>query len=719
MREYKIKVFPSKKLVCLNGLLTLGMNGENRATRLEFIIDESLIGEYNYVTFTSPSGNSYICELGDDLCFVVKNWITSEIGTWKLEFVSTTQANIQSVEDIDENQTIIISEQLAGYVVQSATGEGVEIEPNEDAKILITQIEQELDNIEEVLEQIASSGLEIDFTTVLNAITAAKVSIENKIDEIDVDLTPVLTKLTTLEGKVDNIPTTDYSSDFGVLESAVGAIPTNDYTQTLSGIVLSLGSISDKIDNIDVDLTPITGQLDTIEGKVDLIPTNDYTTKLNGIENKIDAIPTTDNTSNISSIKNTVEAIPTTDYTSKLNTIDGKIDNIPTNDYTNTLATMQTSINGQGGLSSQIGQQTSLINSISQDTTATNNRTATMATDIASIKTTTESDYALEQQINAKVGDNDTKADGTLFNYAYWSLQRANEAKANAGDAKDNTITILSDLATMQDDITYIKNNIGGGGHESWTFPSFDYMFATDGNDQTGGRITIASELLSHSPVPGKISGSANYLFYQNRYLTAAQINAIDLSGATHLISAFSQIANPQNLSVSDVLTLDLSSCVSMAQCFEGFGGVSAAVGGVGKIVFENSGNVDNWGSCFYNFQPYTPGSQWGSWALNLTDIEIDLSGANNVYNMFTNGVPNLVNLTINGSFGGDSTEPNLDALDLSTTSVTYASITAMLTGIEANNSGYTRTFNLPSSITIDQTLTDLAASKNYTLTQS
>lgn len=52
-------------------------------------------------------------------------------------------------------------------------------------------------------------------------------------------------------------------------------------------------------------------------------------------------------------------------------------------------------------------------------------------------------------KINDKIGDNDTKADGTLFNYSYWGLVRAEEAKANT----QAIIELLTDVDVIVDEI--------------------------------------------------------------------------------------------------------------------------------------------------------------------------------------------------------------------------------------------------------------------------
>lgn len=51
--------------------------------------------------------------------------------------------------------------------------------------------------------------------------------------------------------------------------------------------------------------------------------------------------------------------------------------------------------------------------------------------------------------LNNKIGDNDTKADGTLFNYSYWGLVRAEEAKANT----QAIIELLTDATVLTNEI--------------------------------------------------------------------------------------------------------------------------------------------------------------------------------------------------------------------------------------------------------------------------
>lgn len=60
-----------------------------------------------------------------------------------------------------------------------------------------------------------------------------------------------------------------------------------------------------------------------------------------------------------------------------------------------------------------------------------------------------ESNLNVTSNINKKLGDNDTKADGTLFNYSYWGLTRTEEVKSNT----KAIIELLTDANTLTDEI--------------------------------------------------------------------------------------------------------------------------------------------------------------------------------------------------------------------------------------------------------------------------
>ena len=326
MREIKLKVLPTKRLICLNDEFVIGRVGESRSTKISVLVPDEYVGEYNYLLFTQNE-EKYIVEL-EHLSWVVNAWILNETGTWSVEFISSDEI-VDNANDIKEEDVILLTDSILGYVLDSDLGVTTppEIEPE---RHLITQIEQKLDVIIDEIDHIGDQGISVDFTEVLNKIDSAEQTLNDAIDNIDVDLTPILDDLSDLEAKVALIPTNDYSSDF-------------------TGIETRLTSIQNSIDNIDIDLTPITTKLNEISTQITNIP--NYTTKLNGIEDKIDGIDTKidgitipDYSTQLDSIEDKVDLIPTNDYTNKLNSMEDKIDGIPTNDYTSTLSSISTKI---------------------------------------------------------------------------------------------------------------------------------------------------------------------------------------------------------------------------------------------------------------------------------------------------------------------------------------------------------------------------------------
>lgn len=70
-------------------------------------------------------------------------------------------------------------------------------------------------------------------------------------------------------------------------------------------------------------------------------------------------------------------------------------------------------------------------------------------TTLNSINTKVESNLNATASLHQKIGDNDTKADGTLYNYSYWGLVRAEEAKVNT----QAIIELLTDANTLTNEI--------------------------------------------------------------------------------------------------------------------------------------------------------------------------------------------------------------------------------------------------------------------------
>lgn len=319
MRDIYLKVFTNKKIICLNPPFKIGRKSENESTVLNIQVPAEIANYYNFLIFKSPSNVNYIVQLNNNLQYIVEKWITDEVGTWTIEYISTSQEDLASGV-LDASQAILISEDISAIVEDSIASEDLNFPPTPEIAILETRLERKIDEIVTIVESIKEDGLAVDVTQIVDAIEAAIRDIEI---HADVDMSSVLSAIdaseATLLAKMDNINVdlTPIQNALSELRTLIVAIPTTDYTQKLN-------TIESKIDAID----PSGG------GK-------DYTAQLNRMEGKIDTIPTTDNTQDITAIKNKVNQIPTNDYTSKLNTIENKIDTIPTTDYTSDITAIK------------------------------------------------------------------------------------------------------------------------------------------------------------------------------------------------------------------------------------------------------------------------------------------------------------------------------------------------------------------------------------------
>ena len=124
----------------------------------------------------------------------------------------------------------------------------------------------------------------------------------------------------------------------------------------------------------------------------------------------------------------------------KLDDLDDKVTNIPTNDYSSDLGQIQSDVTTTKGMI------TSMNNAIQNG----------VISNLNIVKQTTENTKKDTEDILERMGDNDTKQDGTLFNYSYWGLVRAEEAKSAA--MSNNTMlqtiyTQISDANTLSDEI--------------------------------------------------------------------------------------------------------------------------------------------------------------------------------------------------------------------------------------------------------------------------
>lgn len=331
MREIKIKVHSNKKMSCLNGSFTC-KKGENKIDVLVFDIDENLLQYNNFLILKSPNGTTYVDIVLSDMKYSIGSFITNELGNWTIQFLSSTQEDIVSEEEIDETQTIMISDSLSFNVIDSlASGE-----------LVLPPTSSNLDLLGEQLATIYNT---------LSVVIEEYPEVENYIE--------LQEELKVIEDMIANI------------KVDVGEV-TIDNTEVLNAI----DEVKEDIANIDIDLSPISSKLDDLDDKVTNIPTNDYS-------------------SDIAQIKGQV------------NTINMVV---------------------QGNLVSN-------TNTIKADTNYTNEKVIS---------------------IDNKIGDNETKGDGTLFNYSYWGLVRAEEAKSAA--MSNNTMlqtiyTQMSDANTLSDEI--------------------------------------------------------------------------------------------------------------------------------------------------------------------------------------------------------------------------------------------------------------------------
>lgn len=274
MREIKIKIHNNKKMTCMNGSFVC-RKGENKIDVLKFDVDVNLLQYNNFLILKSPAGVTYIDIVLNDLKYQIGSFITNELGKWTIQFLSSTQEDIVSEEEIDETQTIMISDTLGFDVVDSlASGElilpptssNLDLLGEQLANIYNTlsvvieeypevenylELQEELKKIEYMIENIKvevdTSGLvvEVDQSEVLAAIEDVKKDIGNI--EVDVDLSPLSTKIDNLDSKVTNIPTNDYTSDLSMINGKIDSM--NNMVQ--NGVISNVNTINDKLGNND------------------------------------------------------------------------------------------------------------------------------------------------------------------------------------------------------------------------------------------------------------------------------------------------------------------------------------------------------------------------------------------------------------------------------------------------------------------------------------
>ena len=331
MREIKIKVHSNKKMTCLNGSFTC-KKGENKIDVLVFDVDENLLQYNNFIILKSPNGTTYIDIVLNDMTYSIGSFITNELGNWTIQFLSSTQEDIVSEEEIDETQTIMISDSLSFNVIDSlASGE-----------LVLPPTSSNLDLLGEQLANIYNT---------LSVVIEEYPEVENYIE--------LQEELLKIEDMISNI------------KIDVGEV-TIDNTEVLNAI----DEVKEDIANINVDLSPISSKLDDLSDNVANIPTNDYSANLEQIQSD-----TTQIKGRVSSVQSMIESV--------------------------------------------------------------------LISNTNAIKSNTEYTQESVETIKNRIGNDDTKADGTLFNYSYWGLVRAEEAKTIG----QQILLKISDVNNLVDDI--------------------------------------------------------------------------------------------------------------------------------------------------------------------------------------------------------------------------------------------------------------------------
>jgi hypothetical protein len=250
MREIKIKVHSNKKMSCLNGSFTC-KKGENKIDVLVFDVDENLLQYNNFLILKSPNGTTYVDIVLSDMKYSIGSFITNELGNWTIQFLSSTQEDIVSEEEIDETQTIMISDTLSFNVIDSlASGELVLPPTSSNLDLLGEQLAtiyktlsvviEEYDDVENYIE------LQEELKVIEDMIANIKVEVDTSDLKVSVDMSETNAKIDDLDSKVSNIPTNDYSDDLGQIQSDVtnikGRVSTIDSMLNF-GVISPLNSI--------------------------------------------------------------------------------------------------------------------------------------------------------------------------------------------------------------------------------------------------------------------------------------------------------------------------------------------------------------------------------------------------------------------------------------------------------------------------------------------
>ena len=276
MRNIKIKILNNKKMVCQNGSFTC-KKGENKIDVLSFDVDESLLQYNNFLILKSPGGTTYVDIILTNMLYSIGSFITNEVGTWTIQFLSSTQEDIVSEEEIDETQTIMISDALSFNVVDSlASGELVLPPTSANLDLLGEQLANIYNTLSLVIEEYpqVENYLELqeELLKIEDMIANIKVEVDTSDIKVNVDMSETNAKIDDLSEQVGNIPTSDYSDDLGQIQSDVtnikGRVSTIDSMLNF-GVISPINSIKDTGERTNTNTHTILNRMGDNDTKAD------------------------------------------------------------------------------------------------------------------------------------------------------------------------------------------------------------------------------------------------------------------------------------------------------------------------------------------------------------------------------------------------------------------------------------------------------------------
>ena len=276
MREIKIKVHSNKKMSCLNGSFTC-KKGENKIDVLIFDVDENLLQYNNFLILKSPTGTTYVDIILNDLKYSIGSFITNEIGNWTIQFLSSTQEDIVSEEEIDETQTIMISDSLSFNVIDSlASGELVLPPTSSNLDLLGEQLANIYNTLSVVIEEYPDVEnyieLQEELKVIEDMIANIKVEVDTSDLKVSVDMSETNAKIDDLSEQVANIPTNDYTSNIDNIESKVNVMygdVQNLNGMINSGVVTPISNVNYNVESIERKINSVISEMGNNDTKKD------------------------------------------------------------------------------------------------------------------------------------------------------------------------------------------------------------------------------------------------------------------------------------------------------------------------------------------------------------------------------------------------------------------------------------------------------------------